>query len=48
VLLDTGMKGFYDISNRNYSLLNENIFKNYSGIGSKDIGLFGNSKIVSN
>jgi predicted aspartyl protease len=46
VLLDTGMKGFYDISNRNYSLLkNENIFKIIStGIGSKEIGLFGNSK----
>jgi predicted aspartyl protease len=46
VLLDTGMKGFYDISNRNYNLLkNENIFKIIStGIGSKEIGLFGNSK----
>lgn len=46
VLLDTGMKGFYDISIRNYSLLkNENIFKIIStGIGSKEIGLFGNSK----
>ena len=46
MLLDTGMKGFYDISIRNYSLLkNENIFKIIStGIGSKEIGLFGNSK----
>lgn len=47
VLLDTGMKGFYDISNRNYNLLkNENIIKIINiGNGTKDIGLFGNSNI---
>ena len=47
VLLDTGMNGFYDIANRNYNLLKkENIIKiNSVGIGSKDIGLFGNADI---
>jgi len=47
VLLDTGMKGFYDISNRNYNLLkNENIIKIINtGNGTKDISLFGNSNI---
>jgi hypothetical protein len=47
VLLDTGMKGFYDLSSRNYNLLkNENIFKIIAtGNGSQGIGLFGNSAI---
>lgn len=47
VLLDTGMKGFYDISNRSYNLLkNEEIIKVINtGSGSKGIGLFGNAKI---
>lgn len=47
VLLDTGMKGFYDISNRNYNLLKkENIIKIINiGNGTKDISLFGNSNI---
>ncbi len=47
VLLDTGMKGFYDISNRNYNLLKkENIIKIINiGNGTKDISLFGNSNM---
>jgi hypothetical protein len=36
VLLDTGMKGFYDISNRNIVLLKKIYSKNYfNGIGLK-------------
>lgn len=48
VLLDTGMKGFYDISKRSYNILkNENIFKLLAtGNGSNGIGLFGNSLIT--
>lgn len=47
VLLDTGMKGFYDISTRNYNLFKkENIFQVIAiGNGSQRIGLFGNSTI---
>ena len=47
VLLDTGMKGFYDISTRNYNLFKkENIFQLIAiGNGSQRIGLFGNSTI---
>ncbi|MCF6132780.1 retropepsin-like aspartic protease [Flavobacterium wongokense] len=46
VLLDTGMNGFYDISGRNYQLLKSEASFIISGrsTGSKDIGLFGNSK----
>lgn len=49
VLLDTGMKGFYEVSNRNYYLFkDEKIFKFIAyGTGSESIGLFGNSKITT-
>lgn len=49
VLLDTGMKGFYEVSNRNYSLFkDEKIFKFIAyGTGTESIGLFGNSKITT-
>ncbi|MDD1444048.1 retroviral-like aspartic protease family protein [Dolichospermum sp. ST_sed3] len=47
VLLDTGMKGFYSISNRNYNIFKDTkIFKLIaSGSGTESLGLFGNSKI---
>lgn len=46
VLLDTGMKGFYGVSSRNYSLFkDEKIFKLLAyGTGTESIGVFGNSK----
>lgn len=46
VLLDTGMKGFYGVSSRNYSLFkDEKIFKLLAyGTGTESIGIFGNSK----
>lgn len=46
VLLDTGMKGFYGVSSRNYSLFkDEKIFKLLVyGTGTESIGIFGNSK----
>ncbi len=45
VLLDTGMKGFYDISNENYDILKkEKIIKLVNtGTGSKGISMFGNA-----
>jgi hypothetical protein len=45
VLLDTGMKGFYGVSSRNYSLFkDEKIFKLLAyGTGTESIGIFGNS-----
>ena len=47
VLLDTGMKGFYSVSNRNYNLFkNEQIFKLLaSSSGTESISLFGNATI---
>jgi hypothetical protein len=46
VLLDTGMKGFYDISNRNPAIVwKKYIQKIISMESPKDIGLFGNCKI---
>lgn len=46
VLLDTGMKGFYGVSSRNYSLFkDEKIFKLLAyGTGTESISIFGNSK----
>lgn len=46
VLLDTGMKGFYGVSSRNYSLFkDEKIFKLLAyGTGTESIGILGNSK----
>ena len=46
VLLDTGMKGFYGVSSRNYSLFKDKkIFKLLAyGTGTESIGIFGNSK----
>ncbi len=43
LLIDTGMKGFYDLSLKNFGILQKNnIFKiNNEGYGSKSIGLFG-------
>lgn len=43
LLIDTGMKGFYDLSLKNFGILQKNnIFKvNNKGFGSKSIGLFG-------
>ncbi|MFD1161971.1 MULTISPECIES: retropepsin-like aspartic protease [Hwangdonia] len=43
LLIDTGMKGFYDVSLKNFNALQKNkIFKVQSeGIGSKSIGFFG-------
>jgi hypothetical protein len=45
LLLDTGMKGFYDVSNRTINLLkSENIFEVIAtGTGLKDMGMFGNA-----
>jgi predicted aspartyl protease len=42
-LIDTGMSGFFDISNRTYAILSkENVFKELSkSIGSGSIGIFG-------
>ncbi len=46
VLFDTGMKGFYDLSKKNYNILKEkNIFlKIAEGTGVESIGLLGPSK----
>ncbi|OYU81713.1 MAG: hypothetical protein CFE23_02175 [Flavobacterium sp. BFFFF1] len=47
VLLDTGMKGFYDISKKTYDLLkSKNIVAVINtGSGTQDIGLFGNANM---
>ncbi|WOD43078.1 retropepsin-like aspartic protease [Hwangdonia lutea] len=46
LLIDTGMKGFYDVSLKNFNALQKNkIFKVQSeGLGSKSIGFFGAAK----
>ncbi|WP_034039942.1 aspartyl protease family protein [Wocania ichthyoenteri] len=46
LLIDTGMKGFYDLSLKNFGILQKNdIYKVHNeGIGSKSIGLFGVAK----
>lgn len=43
LLIDTGMKGFYDLSKRNFNVLQKDkIFKvHHAGTGSKSIGFFG-------
>lgn len=43
LLIDTGMKGFYDLSKKNFNTLQQNkIYKvRHKGVGSKSIGFFG-------